>query len=89
MLKYVTNSEMQLVTNIAEQYPNCKVLVSELDMRMNPVIFGKVYAVSTDISSLPMINAVSAKLREQGIKNVIVGSYNKGGLIGVQYIKEE
>lgn len=89
MLELIKSNKMESVRQIRALYPDCKVLVYEADTRMNPVIYAKVYAVSRDGSSLSELCTLRNQLREQGLNPMIVGSYNTGGFVGVQYFKRE
>ena len=85
MLKRVQNGQVLSLNTAREQYPKSKVLFLVSDMSDMSDIKGSVFMVSEDDSSFNELCNENDKLRNQGKQTIIIGSYENGGGIGVQY----
>lgn len=82
MLKKVDNSEVLSLNAARNQYPKSKVLFLISDMSD---IQGTIFMVSEDNSSFSELCDENDRLKEQGKQTIIIGSYENGGGVGVQY----
>ncbi len=85
MLKKVDNSEVLSLNAARNQYPKSKVLFLISDMSDMSDIQGTIFMVSEDNSSFSELCDENDRLKEQGKQTIIIGSYENGGGIGVQY----
>ena len=85
MLKKVDNSEVLSLNAVRNQYPKSKVLFLISDMSDMSDIQGTIFMVSEDNSSFSELCDENDRLKEQGKQTIIIGSYENGGGIGVQY----
>ena len=85
MLKRVQNGQVLSLNMAREQYPKSKVLFLVSDMSDMSDIKGSVFMVSEDDTSFNELCDENDKLRNQGKQTIIIGSYENGGGIGVQY----
>lgn len=85
MLKKVDNSEVLSLNAARNQYPKSKVLFLISDMSDMSDIQGTIFMVSEDNSSFNELCDENDRLKEQGKQTIIIGSYENGGGIGVQY----
>jgi len=85
MLKKVDNSEVLSLNAARNQYPKSKVLFLISDMSDMFDIQGTIFMVSEDNSSFSELCDENDRLKEQGKQTIIIGSYENGGGIGVQY----
>ena len=89
MLTMINGDKVYTLSAISGIYPNCKVLMSELDRSKFPLLYGKVYAVSTHPSTMDALIALRDKLLDEGTSATIIGSYNEEGFVGVQYFADD
>ena len=85
MLKKVDNNRILSLNSAREQYPKSKILFLITDMSDMSDIQGTVFMVSEDNTSFNELCDENDKLKEQGKRTIIIGSYENGGGIGVQY----
>ena len=85
MLKKVDNNRILSINSAREQYPKSKILFLITDMSDMSDIQGTVFMVSEDNTSFNELCDENDKLKEQGNRTIIIGSYENGGGIGVQY----
>ena len=85
MLKKVDNNRILSLNSAREQYPKSKILFLITDMSDMSDIQGTVFMVSDDNTSFNELCDENDKLKEQGKRTIIIGSYENGGGIGVQY----
>jgi hypothetical protein len=85
MLKKVDNNRILSLNSAREQYPKSKILFLITDMSDMSDIQGTVFMVSDDNTSFNELCDENDKLKEQGKQTIIIGSYENGGGIGVQY----
>lgn len=85
MLKKVDNSEVLSLNAARNQYPKSKVLFLISDMSDMSDIQGTIFMVSEDNSSFSELCDENDRLKEQGKQTIIIGSYENGGGVGVQY----
>ena len=85
MLKKVDNSKILSLNAARNQYPKSKVLFLISDMSDMSDIQGTIFMVSEDNSSFSELCDANDRLKEQGKQTIIIGSYENGGGIGVQY----
>ena len=85
MLKKVDNSEVLSLNAARNQYPKSKVLFLISDMSDMSDIQGTIFMVSEDNSSFSELCDENDRLKEQGKQTIIIGNYENGGGIGVQY----
>lgn len=86
MVQVVNSQELQSVTDIYNQYRNCKVLIRDFVREDGSVTKGYVYAVSTSSDSFVNLFDYKDKLKDENIDCMLIGSYNNGGGIGIQYV---
>ena len=85
MLKKIYNNRILSINSAKEQYPKSKILFLITDMSDMSDIQGTVFMVSEDNASFNELCDEDDKLKEQGKRTIIIGSYENGGGIGVQY----
>lgn len=85
MLKKIDNNRILSINSAREQYPKSKILFLITDMSDMSDIQGTVFMVSEDNTSFNELCDENDKLKEQGKQTIIIGSYENGGGIGVQY----
>ena len=85
MLKKVDNNRILSLNSAREQYPKSKILFLITDMSDMSDIQGTVFMVSDDNTSFNELCDENDKLKDQGKQTIIIGSYENGGGIGVQY----
>ncbi len=85
MLKKIDNNRILSINSAREQYPKSKILFLITDMSDMSDIQGTVFMVSEDNTSFNELCDENDKLKEQGKRTIIIGSYENGGGIGVQY----
>lgn len=82
MLMILNEKVKRTPMDIEAQYPNCKYLLTGIDINDLQNISGYLYAVSTDIDSFSELCDYSHEFKY----SCVMGSYNNGGAIGVQYV---
>ena len=85
MLKKIDNNRILSINSAREQYPKSKILFLITDMSDMSDIQGTVFMVSEDNTSFNELCHENDKLKEQGKRTIIIGSYENGSGIGVQY----
>ena len=85
MLKRISDDQVLSLNAAREQYPKSKALFLVSDMTDMSDIKGTVCMVSEDNTSFTALCDENDRLREQGKQTIIIGSYENGGGIGVQY----
>ena len=85
MLKRIDDNRILSLNIAREQYPKSKVLFLISDMSNMSDIKGTVFMISEDGTSFNALCDENDRLREQGKQTIIIGSYENGGGIGVQY----
>lgn len=86
MLRVLDEHELRTQDDIEEQYPNCKyiwIIKSGRDTH------GLLYAVSDDLDSSHDMYVEADRVRKEGRRCVVSGSYNEGEMAGVQFIFEQ
>ena len=82
MLEYVqNNSEFEYKDDVIKKYPDCKVLLTDVDISDIEHIRGIVYAISRSADSFDEICELSDEMGKKRL-TMIVGSYNNyyGGM---------
>ncbi len=89
MLKTIKDSEIHSLSYVRSLYPNCKILMSDVDSSKMPHTVGKIYAISTDAESMNELFALDRQLREKKVETLVIGSYTEGGFVGVQHFADQ
>ncbi len=89
MVQVVDSQKLQSVADIYNQYKNCKVLIRDFVREDGSVTKGYVYAVSTSSDSFVTLFDYKDELKDKNIDCMLIGSYNNGGGIGIQYIVQK
>ena len=84
MIKYIKSNEREPISNIRNKFHNKKVLVTDLDLTDMNNITGCVYAISNETSDYDKLCKEKNNINKYK-SSMLVGSYNNGGAIGVQY----
>ena len=79
ILKILDEKTKRTPKDIESQYPNCKYVLTHVTDLEN--VSGYLYCVSSDRGSL----LDACKIAEDREGSIVMGSYNDGGAIGVQY----
>ena len=75
-----------LSTNMAKaKHPRSKILFIVTDMSNISDIQGYIFMVSNSSSTFEDLCNEDTRLQREGFKTIILGSYENGGGIGVQY----
>ena len=77
MLKKIDNNRILSINSAREQYPKSKILFLITDMSDMSDIQGTVFMVSEDNTSFNELCDENDKLKEQGKRTIIIGSYEK------------
>ena len=85
MLKRIDDNRILSLNIARERYPKSKILFLISDMSNMSDIKGTVFMISEDGTSFNALCDENDRLREQGKQTIIIGSYENGGGIGVQY----
>ena len=85
MLKTVSDNTVMSINAVREQYPKSKILFIITDMTDMSDIQGTVFMISDDDGSFDELCSEDEKLRNEGKQTIILGSYENGGSISVQY----
>ena len=85
MLKKISGNQILSLNTAREQYPKSKILFLITDMSDMSDIKGTVFMVSEDGTSFNELCHENDILKDQGQQTIIIGSYENGGGIGVQY----
>lgn len=84
MIRYINNKQRVDMYQAMDMYKNCKVILSDLDMTDLENITGMTYAYSDDYKDFKKLCDMKNELNKDK-PAMIVGSYNNGGAVGVQY----
>ena len=85
MLEKIDDKTILSVNAARSKYRRCKVLFIITDMSDMSDIQGYVFMVSRGNSTFKDLRNENAKLKHDGFQTIILGSYENGGAIGVQY----
>jgi len=85
MLNQIEEKNIITLDAARTEYPKTKKLFVVTDMEDVSKIMGYIFMVSPDSSSFKELCDEDTKLQEKGWKTVIIGSYENGGAVGVQY----
>ncbi|MBR2215548.1 MAG: hypothetical protein IJ849_07305 [Selenomonadaceae bacterium] len=85
MLKMIEGKKIVPLEVARSEYPKTKKIFIVTDMANMSDIKGYLYMVSEDITSFDDLCQERYKLYDKGIQSIIIGSYENGGAIGVQY----
>ena len=85
MIELVDSSKVEPIDDIREAYPNFKVLLTNVDFSDMSHIGGSVYKISKSSDSFRDLCVEREELEREGASVMIIGSYNNGVGIGVQY----
>ena len=77
--------EITSVATATESIKNSKAVFVITDMENLADIKGYIYYVSKSESTYPELLSVFKQIGESGERAMLIGSYNNGGAIGVQY----
>lgn len=84
MLQFINSSETDSNDKLFSAYPKCKYILRDYTDDSGK-IYGKLYAVSTSVSTNKELYAELHKLRKQGVVCMVDGDYGTDGGMGVQY----
>lgn len=88
MLDIIKSTIPMTVEAARRKYTSSKVIIL-LNNTDTTNLSGILYAISNDESSFQELCKESDRLRKLGKQNIIVGTYNNGGVVGVQHLLEE
>ena len=83
MLKMIENNKLVRPEDVENEYKNCKYIITDFSDLQN--IEGYLYCVSDSADSFKEICKINYDLSGKGRKSILLGSYNNGGAVGVQY----
>ena len=83
MLEMINDSKIWKPIDVQNVYKNCKYIL--VDYNNLEDIKGRLYCISKSKESFKEITRLNFELSKKGIKSILMGSYNDGGAIGVQY----
>ena len=87
MLNILDEKNIRTVDSIEKEYKNCNFIITYYTNLENPS--GYLYCVSTSDDSYNEICKIANDFAKKNIPSILMGSYNNGGSLGVQYeIKE-
>lgn len=89
MIKILDEQVRRDAEEIREEYPKCKFLLINIDITHLQDLDGNLYCISDSKSSFNEICSLSKKFSKDGICNIIMGDYEDGGALGVQYEYKE
>lgn len=84
MIDYKNSTKVEYIDDVRSQYPNCKVLITQVDLTDMENVKGIVYAISTSRDTYDLLCIEKGNLMQQGIMSMIIGSYGGFG-VGIQY----
>lgn len=84
MLKILDEKILRKQSDIEKLYPNCKYLLKNFEDR-DEDIWGYLYCISETPDTYKEICNKRRELNKKGYNAIVTGSYNKGGMVGVQY----
>lgn len=85
MLKVINDKRIISLDMARNEYPKTKKIFVITDMSNFADIKGYLYMISEDNNSFQDLCSENLKLCDEGIQTIIIGSYENGGAIGVQY----
>lgn len=85
MLKIMDGKQIVSLEDARAEYPKTKKLFVVTDMSDIANIKGYIFAVSMNDSSFGELLDVDRKIQKDGHQTMLIGSYENGGAIGVQY----
>lgn len=85
MLIHIDDKNIMPIYDAREKYCGSKAVFVVTDMSDMSEIQGCVCAISSDSDSYSELCEFNNKLKSEGIQTIIIGSYENGGSIGVQY----
>ena len=83
MLQILDEKTARTPENIEKEYKNCKYIITDYGDLQNPN--GFLYCVSSSSDSFDEITRKMYEMTKTGIQCMLLGSYNNGGAVGVQY----
>ena len=83
MLKMIKDNKLVRPTEVEQKYKNCKYILTDFTNLQD--IEGYLYCVSDSADSFKEICQVNYNLTKEGRESILMGSYNNGGALGVQY----
>ena len=85
MLKMIEGKQIVLLDVARAECPKTKKLFIITDMSDIANIQGYIFAVSMNDSSFGELLDIDKKIQKDGHQTILIGSYENGGAIGVQY----
>lgn len=85
MLTILNEPERRDAETIRSEYPKCKFLLINIDISKLQDLDGNLYCISDSKSSFKEICSLSREFSTNGVRNIIMGDYEDGGALGVQY----
>ena len=85
MLERIDDDSILSVNDARAKYPRSKVLFVITDMSNMSDIKGYIFMVSRGSSTYDALCDEGEKLQNNGLQTIILGSYENGGAVGVQY----
>lgn len=89
MLKILDEQVRRDAEEIRDKYPKCKFLLINIDITNLQNLDGNLYCISDSKASFSEICMMSKKFSKDGVYNIIMGDYEDGGALGVQYEYKE
>ena len=83
MLQMINDDRIWTPEEIEKKYKDCKYIL--YDFKNLQDIKGKLYCVSESNESFRDICRINYNMAKKGINSILLGSYNNGGAVGVQY----
>ena len=83
MLEMVNDNKVWDPDEVERAYKNCKYILTDYTDLQD--IRGHLFCVSKSRDSFRDIAKINYELSQKGVKSILMGSYNNGGAIGVQY----
>lgn len=84
MLIILDEKVLRKQSDIEKLYPNCKYLLKGFEDREDD-IYGHLYCISDKPETYKEICDKRRELYKEGYDVIVTGSYNKVGMVGVQY----
>ena len=85
MLKTMDEKQIVSLDEARKKYPKTKKLFIITDMSNLSDIKGYIFAVSMNNSSFNELLEADKQMQKNGCQTILIGSYENGGAIGVQY----
>ena len=83
MLHVLDEKVIRSAENIENEYRDCKYVLTNYTNLENPE--GYLYCVSTSDDSFDEICRIANQFSKDNVPSILMGSYNNGGGLGVQY----